>query len=500
MLFNQPIPLQSFKQWLLLDTENKRLFWFSLIIMIVSFGLLKFTYPYPNFLQPDSMYYEEAALKNDFINYWPIGYSKFLRLVSVFSRSHLLLVLLQYLLLMASVLYFLFTIRYLLSPGKWLFRSLLTVSIFNPLLPHIANIVSSDCLFTTLSLVWFTQLLWILYRPNLRLLLFHALILTFAFMVRFSAIWYPFISIPVILLISIPNRNRWLSLASIITFLLLFIDCTEYEYHKITRTTQYAAFGGWQMAANALYAYAYADPIDPGKVPHQFQNLHAVVNHHMDSIRTLADRPDQEIGIYYLWMYQSPLKQFAKHQWQKDLKTPLFIKWASMGPLYGAYGRWLITQHPWLFIKHFAWPNLMRYYQPPTVSLAMYNLGDPTVDSITVTWFNWKNNQLPGRFQSPKISVMTLFTPLLAVINTLFICSVLIFLFFSGLKQCSPTNKNILSIIMMVWLGNLFFSVVSAPTELRYQIFPIIITLPFCLFIVAWLIQVSKTESAASLV
>lgn len=500
MLFNQPITTQPFTKWLVLDKENKRLFWFSLIIMTASFGWLKFVYPYPNFLQPDSQFYIDAALKNDLINYWPIGYSKFLRLVSVFSRSHLVLVVLQYLLLMTSVLYFLFTIRYLLTPGKWLFRSLLAISVVNPLLPHIANIVSSDCLFTTLSLVWFTQLLWIVYKPNGRLLLFHALILLFAFMVRFSAIWYPFISITVILLISIPARNKWLSLSMIVMLLLFFIGCTEYEYHKKTHTTQYSAFGSWQMAANALYAYAYAEPVDPEKVPRQFKNLHATVNHHMDSIRTLANRPNQEIGVYYLWKYRSPLIQYAKHQWQKDAKTPQFTKWASMGPLYGAYGRWLITQHPGLFMKHFIWPNLVRFYHPPTFSLSTYNLGDASVDSITVTWFNWKNNQLPSRLHDPQIHVMTLFTPLLAVINTIFILSALIFLYFSRFKQCSPISKHILFITLLVWLGNIIFSVISAPTELRYQVFPVIITGPFCLLIVSWLIQASESESASAAV
>jgi hypothetical protein len=245
-IFQQTLTTQPFKRWLVEDKENKWLFRFSLLVMIVSFGWLKFVYPYPNFLQPDSQWYVDAALKNDFINYWPIGYSKFLRLVSVFSRSHLILIVLQYLLLMTSVLYLLFTIRYLLPSGKWLFRILFAISIINPLIPHIANIVSSDALFASLSLVWFTQLLWINFQPGWRLLLFHAVILSLAFAVRFSAIWYPFISITAILLATIPKRNKWLGLASIVTGLLFFIGCTEYEYQKRTSTTQYAAFGKWQ--------------------------------------------------------------------------------------------------------------------------------------------------------------------------------------------------------------------------------------------------------------
>lgn len=498
MLFNQPITSQSFTQWLVFDKENKRLLWLSLAIMTITFGWLKFVYPYPNFLQPDSNSYMGAALNNDLINWWPIGYSKFLRLVSVFSRSHVVLVVLQYLLLISSVLYFLYTIRYLLSPEKWLFRILVAISMVNPLLPHIANIVSSDSLFTSLSLVWFTQLLWIIYKPNLRLLLFHALILLLAFTVRFSALWYPFISIAVIALTGSSKRNKWLSVASIIMLLLVFISSSINEYDKRTGTMQYSAFGGWQMAANALYAYAYADPIDTKNAPYQFQALHAKVNHHMDSIRTLDNRPDKDIGVYYLWGYESPLIQYAEQNWNRN--ETVWHTRLLLGPLYGAYGRWLIKQYPWSFIKHFAWPNLVRYYQSPIGSLTTYNLRSATVDSITVSWFNWKDNKLPSRLHDPTIHIMVVLTPILAVINTIFICSTLIFLSFAGLKKCCLTNKHILAVTLLVWLGNLIFSVVSAPTELRYQIFPVVITLPFCLFIVSWLIQASKSEPAPSLV
>jgi hypothetical protein len=501
MIFQQTVTTQPFKQWLVEDKENKRLLLFSLVVMIVSFGWLKFVYPYPNFLQPDSMSYLDAALKNEFINYWPTGYSKFLRLVSVFSRSHWVLVVLQYLILMSSVLYLLFTIRYLLPTGKWLFRSLFALSIINPLIPHIANIVSSDALFASLSLVWFTQLLWICFLPGRRLLFFHAVILLLAFTVRFVAIWYPLISIAAILSANTPKRNKWLGLASIVTGLLVFIGCTEYEYYKKNNTLQYSAFGGWQMAANALYAYAYAEPVDAANVPVRFHDLHAEVNRHMDSLRKLPTRPDEEIGVYYLWDFKSPLIRYTFQQHKKDrIKKQQFEQWSYMGPLFGDYGRWLITQNPGLFIKHFAWPNLGRYYLPPITSLATYNLGDNKVDSVVVTWFNWKNNQLPHRFADPEIHIMAIFPPALALINTLFILSVSVFIGFSGLKQCSATNKRILIIMLLVWLGNLIFSVLSAPTELRYQIFPVIITIPFCVFILSWLIQASRTASAPSLV
>jgi hypothetical protein len=501
MLFQQTVTTQPFIPWLMQDKENKRLFWVSVVAIIASFGWLKFNYPYPNFMPPDSYSYLNAAFKNEFINQWPIGYSKFLRLVSVFSRSHLFLVVLQYLLLMSSVLYLLFTIRYLLAPGKWLFRGLVAVSVVNPLLPHIGNFVSSDCLFATISLVWFTQLLWIIAQPHLRLLLSHALILLLAFAVRFSALWYPFISIAIIVFTSyIPKRTKWISIGAIVTILLIFIGNTQHEYYKRTGTTQFSAFGGWQMAANALYAYAYAKPVDIGKVPGPYQGLHAIVNQHMDSLRKLTIWPYEKIGVYYLWDPKSPLITYAKQQGQKDsIKKKYFVAWAAQGPLYGDYGRWLIQEYPGLFLKHFAWPNLVLYYKPPPNFMSMYNLGGTTVDSVIVNWFNWKNNQLPNRLQDPIIHLMFFIPTLLAIINPLFIASGLLFLCFSGLNKCSKTNKRLLTCMLLVWFGNCVFSVVSAPTELRYQIFPVVMTLPFCILFMAWVVRSFQSEPTASL-
>lgn len=499
MLFQQTISTQPFSQWLWADKENRRLIWFTAFVAALSFGWLKFMYPYPNFMPPDSYSYLEAASNNEFINIWPIGYSKFLRLVSVVSRSHVLLVVLQYLLLIISVLYLLFTIRYLLAPGKWLFRSLLAVSVINPVLPHIANFVGSDCLFATLSLVWFTQLFWIMYQPNLRQLIFHALILLFAFSVRFSAIWYPFISITIIILTSlIPARIKWLSIGAIITLLLVFIGSTQYEYYKRTGTTQYTAFGGWQMAANGLYAYAHAPKRDYG-IYYDYLALHKDVNLHMDSLRKLTHRPDEEIGVYYLWDHKSPLVSYAMKKWEKDLKTPQFIKWASMGSLYNQYGRWLIKENPGLFLKHFAWPNLVRYYNPPPFFMGAYNMGNTTVDSIAVSWFNWKNNQLPSQLPDRHIHAMIFFPTLLAIINPLFIATALLFVFFGGLKQCNNTSKYLFSCMLLVWLGNCVFSVLSAPIELRYQIFPVVITIPFCFLFMSWIIRSWQPEPTTSL-
>lgn len=489
MIFKRNISTLPFIKWIMTDEENKKLLWFSITTITISFILFKTVYPYPNFMPPDSNNYMEAAANNDFISIWPIGYSKFLQLIHVFTRSHMILIVLQYLLLLTSTLYFLFTVRYLLSPSKWLFRILLLVSIGNPLLAHISNFVSSDSLFATLSLVWFTQLLWIIYRPSPKLLLIHAFILLLAFTVRYTAIYYPFVSIFVLIVLPITTKERWIGTGSISFLLLIFIGRTQYEYQKKTGTIQYSAFGGWQIAANALYGYAYAKPDDPLQVPSKFRELHIIVNHHMDSLHRLKQRPDQEVGIYYLWDLKSPLRLYMNKYWKNDTKIPWFKKWAFMAPLYQQYGRYLVMKHPFEFIRCYIWPNFIKYYAPPVKFMGMYNMGFKTVDPITVTWFGWANNELPLKAKDRQIRVTAIFSIILSIINPLFLLTSIAFVIFGGFKKCNTICKQLLGLTQLIWFGNMFFSILSAPIELRYQLFPIIITIPFCGLFIMWIIQ-----------
>lgn len=495
MLFQHTISTVPFKEWLFKDGENKKLIWFTLVVAIASFTWMKIVYPYPNFMPPDSYSYIQAAHDNLFINIWPIGYSKFLRLISSFSQSHFILVLLQYLLLLASTFYSLLTIRYLLSPGKWVFRITLTISIINPLLAHIANFVSSDCLFAALSLIWFTQLLWILITPSRKLLTLHAIVLLFAFMIRFMALYYPLISFVVIIFSRMPAKTRYYGIGIICLLLFLFIGRTQYEYTLQTNTIQYSAFAGWLMAANALYGYAHARPDDPTTVPSRFKELHTLVNYHLDSLKHLGYWPYKDIGVYYQWDLKSPLILYAELHWKNDRKnTPYFKTWAAMGPLYQAYGRWLMTKHPKEFIQYYLWPNLIRYYQPPANFMGFYNLGNNTVESTAVNWFGWKSNQLPLRSKDRIIHVTNFLPKLVAIINSLFLLVSIAFIFLGGFNKCHPLSKKVVSITALIWLSNMVFSIFSAPIELRYQMFPIIITLPLFILLITWIVQSLETQ------
>lgn len=479
----------SFKDWLFLDKENQSLLKLSVIAIIIPFIWLKILYPFPNFMPPDSNYYLEAAQHNQFINIWATGYSKFLRFVSCFTNSALALVIIQYLILQGSLLYFLFTIRYFINPPKWVFRAILCLSVLNPLLPHISNFVSSDALFTSLSLIWLTHLICLLFRPAKRLLILHSVILLMTFMVRYNALYYPIISIAVILLSKVDVRGKVLGIGSILVLLTFFIQQTEVEYKRQTGFYQYTAFGGWQLAANALYGYAYATPIASSDVPIRMRKLHASVNRHMDSLRHLTARPDSEVAIYYLWDFKSPLKTYLTEQWNTDSTTGYFKKWASMAPLYASYGYFLIRHRPGSFLKYYALPNLIKYYVPPTKFMGVYNLHNETVDDIVVSWFRWKSNKVSTYRKNKTIPIAQSLSLISSIINIVFLLTYLGFLGIVGVRRGLTYCNGITGWISLIWLSNLVFSVLSAPIELRYQLFPTIIDLSFSILFIAFILQ-----------
>src|SRR5690606_16064618 len=143
------------------------------------------------------------------------------------SRSHWALVGVQYVLLQVAVLYFVFSSGWFLRPGQWLFRIMLFSCVLRPLLLHVINFVSSDALFASLSLVWLTQLIWIVCRPGIPLLLGHALVLTAVFTVRYNAMYYPFISMAAVMLTALPRWKKWAAVTIIAGLLGGFIGYTQ---------------------------------------------------------------------------------------------------------------------------------------------------------------------------------------------------------------------------------------------------------------------------------
>lgn len=495
MTLKEPLLPPDFLTSIWYDKENRIYLLLSPLLAGILLTVILKLYPFPNFL-PDSYSYIDAAHNNVNINMWPVGYSKFLRFVSVFNRSDTGLVIVQYTLLQLSILFFLFSLRYLVQPGKWITRVLFALLVLNPLWLYIANFVSSDALFATCSLLWLTSLFWILYQPTGKLFVFHALVLGYVFSVRYNALYYPFISILVILLSSGAIKEKLLRLAIVIIPVGWFILYTTLTFKERLGVATFSPFGGWQMGSNALFMYAHVPPAERKPVAKQFARIHTITVKHMDSLDQLKQRPDEELGIYYLWDDKAPLKLYMADKYKRDSTTHYLKRWASVSNFYGQYGSWLIRQHPGAYVRHYLWPNFMNYYSPPSEFLGIYNMGSDTVDPGAVTWFGYKSNKV-HHFSKNKVIILTAVFPLLlAMINVIFFFGFLGFVILGGFSKVSAYYRTVLWMMLLIWLGNLAFSVFASPIVLRYQAFPFIFTLTFAVMLLEFVIRQSFQEAA----
>ncbi len=493
MTFKDALLPNNFLRDIWYDHENRWLLISSIALSVILIVLILQLYPYPNFL-PDSYSYMDAAFNNVNINMWPVGYSKFLRFVSVFNRSSTGLVIVQYTLLQSSILFFLFSVKYLIAPGKWLMRILFILIVLNPLWLYIANFVSSDALFATFSLLWLTSLFWLIYEPNGRMFIFHALVLGFVFSVRYNALYYPIVSLLVIFITQGTLKDKLYRIAIVLIPVAWFVTYTTFTFKERLGVAIFSPFGGWQMGSNGLFMYAHVPP-QRSNIPKQFVKLHNFTIQHMDSLNKLKQRPDGELGIYYLWDEKAPLKLYLADKYKKDSTTPYLKRWASVSPLYGQYGTWLIKQHPGAFLKYYIWPNFLNYYSPPTEFLGIYNMGSDTVDPGAVSWFGYKSNKVHHFSKDKNIILTAIFPLLLAMINVIFFFGFIGFVILGGFSKVSPYYRKVLWIMLVIWLGNLAFSVLASPIVLRYQAFPFIFTLTFAVLLLGFVIQESRQES-----
>src|SRR5580692_2874703 len=163
-----------------LYAQNRVYIWSALVFTILLLTGFKLIYPYPNMVL-DSYYYVLGAINHADVSPWAIGYSWFLRLFGVFTHSPLALVIFQYLLLEVSLLVLFLTMTEILRLSKVTRWIVFPFFFCNPLLLYCANFVMADALFISLSVLWISLLLWMLYRPKEYLLWVHTALILLLF-------------------------------------------------------------------------------------------------------------------------------------------------------------------------------------------------------------------------------------------------------------------------------------------------------------------------------
>ena len=464
---------------------NRVLLLIAVIVIAVQFIVFKIYYPYANFINGDSYHYLLAAMWNPPVNKYPLGYSLFLRLFSVFTNSDTVLVAFQYLFVEFSALFYLFTLIRFYKPGKLVKGILCCFLLVNPIFLYISNYVSSDAVFLGLSFIWLSLLLWIIHRPSTKIIIIHAIVLLLAFMVRYNAMIYPLISALAFLLSPDLSLRRKLSgITAGFLVVGVFVAHTAYEYKLYTGVWQFSPFSGWQMANNAMYAYRYVDSANRQPVPEKFRKLDNMVRNYFDSTKDLRKYPLEALvaNTAYMWSLNSPLALYRKEEFGKDSKGE-FRHWASMGPFYADYGQYIIRHYPHEYATYFLWPNFNKYFTPPVEFLGKYNNGEDTVADIAQVWFAYKTNKLKTAFNDSRVTTLDYYPILSGAMDFVFFAGLVLFYLLKGFRYSPVFSKGVL-LVGMLWVLNLVFSVFASPVALRFQSFPILVISCFVLLLV----------------
>jgi protoporphyrinogen oxidase len=494
-------PALTFKDFVFHTKRNRRFIWFAGIAVLLQFIVFKYFYPFASYIHGDSFGYINAAANNANINTHMIGYSRFLRLFSVFSNSDTVLFAFQYLLAQCSGLFLLFTLFFFHHIGKATQTILVCFMVINPLFLYMANLVSSDCLFMSLSLSWLALLLWIIHRPNNHVIFWHALVLTFAFTIRYNALVYPAIALSAFLLAKLPLYKKLVGTAAPVVLCCLFVLYTGNQYKKLTGMWQYAPFSGWQAANNAMYTYRYVDSANRKPIPSRFRALDNMIRAYFDSTRDTRKFPVETIkaSTFYMWTPNLPLLAYREQVLKKDSSASELKKWATMGPLYKDYGSYIIRQYPLEFLQHFVWPNTIKYYAPPAEFMEFYNMQYDSVPDVAKNWFQYKSRHVYSRLPDKKNYLLDIYPILTGMMNLVLLCCLVCYGLLQGFRTKTAFSKSLL-LITVIWILNALFTIVSSPAAIRLQAFPLLMETAAALLLVDWMLQFAqKTELAKTL-
>lgn len=490
------LPKENAQSWrafweFMWNRKSNRIYIFScLAIYLLQFILFKLQYPFANYM-PDSYSYLQAASDNVDVNTWPVAYSKFLRLISVLTHSDKLLVGFQYIFMQTAALILLFTLLYFLQPGRFIKNLLLVFFLLNPIALYVANYISADALFIGCSLLWFTSLTWMIFRPCPWISVLHAFLLLACFTLRYNAIYYPMIAVLAIFLSPQSLNRRLVTFGLSLGLLGSSFWYTSLKMKEVTGKFQFSAFGGWQMANNALYMYEHVAAQDRQIPPARFSRLESMVRQHMDTLKKVNLRHEDSVNsFFYLWNPRAPLVQYMSKDYKNDSTTPSFRRWASEGPLYMDYARYLISTYPRRFALYFMWPNALKFAVPPPEFLAVYNMGEENVGKEAQQWFHYNSPKVRDRTHNNALLSFTgWYSVLSALVNLLVFIHLIGLLIFDALSKQPASFKKLLCLLVSIWVLNAVFSIAASPIVLRYQLFPILIMLCLSLACGDWIYQ-----------
>jgi hypothetical protein len=458
--------------------NKKSLLVIAVCISACLFAILKYCYPLPDFFV-DSVNYVLWAHYDLAVAFRPMGYSYFLQMMHSVSAGWGTLIFVQYFIFVLSSLFFFFSADYLFGVPKKLALPLMLAILCNPMLLLQTNLVSSDSIFCSLTVTWFTTCLWIIKKPGWWIWVAQLIFLYLAFKVRYSALFFPVISAIVFLFCKARRSYKITGIVATGAMIYLIVwyqqNLTEYA----TNTKTFSGFAGWQIANNALYCYPYID-LNPKDLPTQETRIvDECVRMKIDSVVK-----DDNVGYVYLWDRQSPFKKYLgicayRHH------TNYLVSWFNASVGLKAYGWYIIRHYPAEFMKYFILPNCTNYFYPPAEILDNYDNSSIKLPPETIAWFGFDNDHLRCTYPNLQNRIISVYPALSLILNLLNIGTILFILLGAILiwKKIASTSKALLIVWSCFYFGYMGFSIFASAVNLRFldYLFVMGIVMPFIL-------------------
>ncbi len=442
-------------------STQKKMICIASVISAALFIILKLCFPYPDLFVDSTNYIIWAYLKFN-VAYRPTGYSCFLRFTHAISHTALFTVFIQYLLFFLSTLSFFFSADYLFSLPRKLKWPLLILLLIDPLLVLQTNLISSDSLFCSLTVLWFTLCLWILCRPGWWALFLQLLLLYFSIGVRYTSLFFPLVAVVVFLLSRAKWRYKAVGVILTVSVLVFTVERQRYLNWKETNCKVFSAFEGWQIANNALYCYKNIK-VDINDLPSvHCQRLHRFVNHYIDSVK----RPADNIGSAFIWDSRSPLKMYCLAE-EHTAGINYFVSWFTVSVPMHQYGWYIVSHFPKEFARGYVLPNTINYLYPIPEAVENYNTNF-ALPPQTKEWFDLEIDNLSCRFPSLQGSIISVFPAITLLVNVLNIGTIILLPLLAW-KRMAKNNRRLFFTWSLFYCAFMGFTIFASAVNLRFM-------------------------------
>ena len=449
-------------------------------VLLLTWVLFKYYYPFADFFV-DSYTYIDAARAHDIISVRPIGYSIFLRMVHSLSASDTFLVTIQYGLLQSACFYLFFSLRRWFTLSLWAERILLAFLLLDPIIPYLANCVSSDALFTALSLFWIVELIRLVRRPSRGGLIRQLLLLALVILLRYNALCYPVVAAFAFLLCPKPGLFKLTGIAATILLVLAGTLTIKEVTRRETGAAVFSAFSGWQLANNALNMYPWI-PVDTTNLPSpECRRLAVLCRQYFDSAAPSIEKEPPSATTSYMWEKRSPLRQYMD-EYRKRHDLPYFTAWNNVSPLFTQYGYHLIRRHPFAFSGYYLWPSAKGFFLPPLEIFEQYNEGKKEVDTVAQNWFHYHTRQIKVYSATIQAGIFAPFPWFFFIINVVFVITAFLFLGYKDLRARNPEFTACFALIVAFFLINSGFCIFATASVFRYQVVSLILLITFIIY------------------